>query len=194
MRNLTLGMLTVVCATCGLGQDATPPQIVSAASLDGQWVGVCFNETLDPASANDSTRYALSGGALVSSATLQADGTTVALAVSGLTGNSFTLTVDGVKDLAGNAANSSAAGQVLGLTAQDLGNVEAPGLATSCAPGSADVWARGLDIWGFADSGHFVFEQRSGDFDVRVRVQSFQAPAPDANAGLMIRESVITQV
>src|SRR5205823_86171 len=150
-------------ATLTVSQDLTPPQIVSAASLDGNLVGVCFSEALDAASANDATHYTLGGGAVVNSATLQADGTTVALAVSGVTGNSFTVTVDGVKDLAGNTAHSSAAGQVLELTPQDLGNVEAPGMATSCAPGSADVWARGLDIWGFADSGHFVFEPRTGD-------------------------------
>jgi regulation of enolase protein 1 (concanavalin A-like superfamily) len=177
-------------ATLTVSQDLTPPQIVSAASLDGNLVGVCFNEALDAASASVATNYALSGGAVVNNATLQADGATVALAVSGLTGNSFTVTVSGVKDLAGNAANSSAAGQVLELTPQDLGTVEAPGFAISCAPGSADVWARGRDIFGTADSGHFVYEQRTGDFDVRVQVQSFQAPAPDANAGLMVRESI----
>src|SRR5688572_5850188 len=99
MRNLTLCLLTFVCVTCEsvFGQDVTPPQIISAASLDGNSVGVCFNEALDAASANDATHYTLNGGAVVNSATLQADGTTVALAVSGLTGNSFTVTVSGVK-------------------------------------------------------------------------------------------------
>jgi len=176
-------------ATLTVSQDSAPPLILSTASLDGTLVGVCFNEPVDAASANDPSHYTLTGGAVVGAATLQADGISVGLAVSGLTGSNYTLTVTGVADLAGNVGAASAAGQILGLTAQDLGTVEAPGIALSCASGSVDVWSRGLDIWGFADSGNFVSEPRTGDFDVKVQVQNFTAPAPDSNAGLMVREN-----
>ena len=192
MKTLTLGMLVLVCLTSSavFGQDTTPPQAVSAGSLDGTSIGVFFNEPLDSLTANDATYYSLSDGAFVDAAALQADGTTVLLTVSGLASPGFTLTVNGVQDVAGNAADAEVTGQVLGLTPQDLGSVAAPGLALSCAPGWVDVWARGQDIWGPADSGHIAWQERTGDFDVRVQVQSFLAPAPDANAGLMARETM----
>jgi len=176
-------------ATLTVENDTTPPQILSISSLGGTSIGISLSELLSESTAADPGRYTLTGGT-VSSATLQPDGMTVVLAVSGITGTSFSLTLNGITDLAGNGLSFTTGGTVLNLTPQDIGEVDAPGVAWSPAPGAVDVIARGLDIWGTADSGHFVWELLEGDFDVRVQVQSFTAPAPDANAGLMARESL----
>ncbi|MGV3772388.1 MAG: Ig-like domain-containing protein [Verrucomicrobiales bacterium] len=185
----TIIALGACAGTTLFAQDSAPPQVVSTASLDATSIGVCFNEAVDPSTANDPSKYNLAGGATIDAAELQTDGTTVMLSVSGLTGATYNLTVNGVTDLAGNGVNVTLSGSVLGLTAQDLGVVEAPGKAIACAPGAVDVYARGLDIWGFEDSGHFVWEEKTGDFDVRVRLESFTGPSTSANAGLMLRES-----
>jgi regulation of enolase protein 1 (concanavalin A-like superfamily) len=53
-----------------------------------------------------------------------------------------------------------------------------------------DVTAGGTDIWDAADSFRFVHRMISGDFDMRVKIQSLTALAPTTKAGLMIRESL----
>src|SRR2546425_5835251 len=40
--------------------DTNPPVVLSAASFDGQTIGVCFSEALDPASATDLANYRIS--------------------------------------------------------------------------------------------------------------------------------------
>ncbi|MCW5559830.1 MAG: hypothetical protein KIT22_18590, partial [Verrucomicrobiae bacterium] len=170
--------------------DLIPPQIVSAAGLGGGGIGVRFDEALDATTAGDPSRYTVGGGASVLAAQLLPDGFTVALQVDALPTANFTVDVNGVTDRAGNALVGSASGQVLTLTSTDLGDVEAPAVAVSTAAGAVDVITRGLDIWGFADSGHFVHESLTGDFDIQVQVARFEAPAPDANAGLMARETL----
>ena len=164
ISHLLFGLATVVGIAC-YAQDSTPPQIEGVGSFDGSLIGICFNEALDPAVANDASHYSLSSGT-ISSATLQSDGKTVALSASGV-GASFTVNVTGITDLSGNAVTASASGRTVpNFVPQDLGNVDAPGIALSCGTNSFDVWARGLDIWGFADSGHYLSENRTGDFDV----------------------------
>jgi hypothetical protein len=87
----------------GLTPDTQPPTVASATAFGSpSLVIVSFNEALDSASASASGNYALSGGITVTSATL--DGDTVTLAVTPvMTVGNYTLTVNGVADLSGNA-------------------------------------------------------------------------------------------
>ncbi|MCW5559315.1 MAG: hypothetical protein KIT22_15985, partial [Verrucomicrobiae bacterium] len=188
MKRILPLLLTLLAAGApALAQDSTPPRIEGVGSLDGITVGVSFDEALDPLTANDSTRYTLNAGA-VTGAVLQDDGRTVALTVSGLPAQ-FTVTVAGVADLSGNAVTASSSGQTLtAFVAQDIGFMDAPGIALSGGTNAFEVWARGLDIWGYADSGHFLSENRTGDFDIQVQVAALNAPGNDASAGLMVRE------
>lgn len=75
------------------------------------------------------------------------------------------------------------------------------GIGTSLQAGSIEkignqyrMVARGIDIWGSADSGYFAHTQKTGDFTITARVASIQrgTPAPNewAKAGIMIRESL----
>ncbi len=70
----------------------------------------------------------------------------------------------------------------------DVGSPELDGSATPVGDGW-DVIAGGADIWESSDQFHFVFREISGDFDIRVRIESFTPAHLYSKAGLMIRES-----
>lgn len=84
--------------------DSTPPTITSAALACGatNQILVTFSETLDVTSAQTLANYSLSGGHTITGATVTGDGTTVALTLSPSLTTTRTLTVNNVKDLAGN--------------------------------------------------------------------------------------------
>jgi hypothetical protein len=58
------------------------------------------------------------------------------------------------------------------------------------APNSFDVVAGGRDAWDNIDEVTFVHTQVTGDFDVRVRVESLESTHPNSKAGIMIRGSL----
>lgn len=66
----------------------------------------------------------------------------------------------------------------------------AVGSLTTNGPGSYTVVGGGNDIWSGTDEFTFAYATVSGDFDVRVRVESFQPTARWSKAGLMARESL----
>ena len=102
---------SVVSRTAGLQvmRDLAAPQITSVSGA-GTKVIVQFSEPVDEASANNTASYTLSGGAKVQSAVLdESDLQTVTLTTTTLSfGTVYTLTVSGVKDRFGNAANIQA--------------------------------------------------------------------------------------
>lgn len=174
---------------------AGPFQPLSAASLtnSGQ-IGVSFGRLLDLATATATANYQVPG-TTVTGAALSPDRQGVLLSVSGLSGSSFTVRVGAVKDLFGNStpASTELMGPVLPQTRQDVGTAGdpvAPGITFSSRAGDFDVVASGSDIWNSADHFHFVYEQRTGDFDVQVRVESFEAINRWSKAGLMARETL----
>ncbi len=90
-------------------EDTTPPRIEYARAVDGTEVIVRFLEPVDEASATNIANYSIDNGVSVLSASLDPfvsymgrDGLTVHLFTTALTGGlSYTVTVQGVKDLAG---------------------------------------------------------------------------------------------
>ena len=73
----------------------------------------------------------------------------------------------------------------------DVGNPTPAGSTTTVTDGSAyDVTAGGTDIIGSTDRFHFAHQQRTGDFDVKVRVASLERAHEWTKAGLMARESL----
>jgi hypothetical protein len=91
-------------------QDVIPPAVTSVAAASGQVV-VNLSEPVDATTGNDATHYALSGGVNVSSATLNPNNPAqVTLTTSSplSLGTVYTLTINGVNDLFGNTANTTA--------------------------------------------------------------------------------------
>jgi hypothetical protein len=71
----------------------------------------------------------------------------------------------------------------------DIGDVGQPGGSTG-SDGTIIVSGSGADIWGTADSFHYIYTSVPGDADLYVFVRRQSAAHPFAKAGLMIRESV----
>jgi len=109
----TAGNVTSSEATLTVNSDNVAPTLVSVAGTPSfNALTITFSEPLDPATAQTAANYQLSGGVTVSSPTLRAapDDNIVTLQTSlQAEGASLVLTVNNVKDLAGNviAANST---------------------------------------------------------------------------------------
>jgi regulation of enolase protein 1 (concanavalin A-like superfamily) len=177
-------------ATLTVIPDTVPPVPLSVVSLGGTIITIKFNELMDPVTAAEAAHYTLPGGGVVSEASLLPDGKTVRLVVSGLTGSPFQLKIDGVKDAALNAMNATVSGQILPWISGDIGTMPLPSNVNASGPDAFDVTAAGADIWGFQDAFHFMHQERTGDFDVRVQMSRLDFVNFSTRGGLMVRESL----
>ena len=91
----------IVITSVESGPDTIAPHI-SGVNPSSNLLAVAFNEALDPTSAQNANNYALDNNISITSATMS--GNTVSLAVSPalVEGNSYTLVVSNVADVAGN--------------------------------------------------------------------------------------------
>ncbi|HUS33956.1 MAG TPA: PA14 domain-containing protein [Verrucomicrobiae bacterium] len=107
----TSGGATLTSAPGTLTTDSTPPAILHAFSGPANTeVTVQFSEPVDKTTAETFGNYTIATGVTVSAAKLAADNKTVYLKTSAQTaGTSYTLTVNGVKDLPGNTATGATA-------------------------------------------------------------------------------------
>lgn len=90
--------------------DVTPPKISSSVATSTTTVDVLFDEPLDPTSAQSIGNYSANTLGLPSSAVLDASNTALVhltFANAFTNGTEYTLTVNGVKDLSGNAVNNA---------------------------------------------------------------------------------------
>jgi len=62
--------------------------------------------------------------------------------------------------------------------------------ATVETPGAYDLRSRSRDIGGTTDQFHFAHQQRTGNFDVQVRVERLEITDPFAQAGLVARSTL----
>jgi hypothetical protein len=176
--------------------DQMSPVLTGAQSLGLGQVMVAFSERLNPATATNKPNYTLtssSGAVAISRLILDEGQTNVILEVSPLSeGISYTLIVSGVTDqsAAANAvaANSRAAFTAASYVSQEIGDPSKPG-STTARPGGYDITAAGADIGGTSDQLRFSSQLRTGDFDVKVRLESLELADPWSEAGLMARES-----
>jgi exosome complex RNA-binding protein Csl4 len=192
--------------------DKVPPALISAGTLDKKTVGVRFSEPVSSATATVTSHYTLSQGT-VTGARLGIGGDSVYLTVTGLTADSFTVTVNDVKDPAGNAvaANSVAQAKVSPWVSTDIGLIQDPNNRPSPGddpyrPGQAvavssddgpevEIIGGGSNAWNAGDYLHYLYakEPLVGDFDVAVEVTRYDRPANTAgyaNSGLMLRASL----
>ena len=72
---------------------------------------------------------------------------------------------------------------------QDVGSVGIAGSA-SFSSGVFTVAGAGSDIWGAADSFHFVYQSLGGDGQIIARVTAMQNTSANAKAGMMFRSSL----
>lgn len=91
----------VVITSQELGPDTDAP-FVASVNPDGNTLAVIFNEALDQVSAETASNYTLNNGITVNTATLNNSVVTLAVTPALAEGNTYTLIVNNVADVAGN--------------------------------------------------------------------------------------------
>lgn len=89
--------------------DHAAPVVISVVPLGATTLRVTFSEAVEPGSVGDTTHFAIPGLSVLAAARLATNPARVVLIVSAMTAGSYDLTVTGVADLFGNAANGVAA-------------------------------------------------------------------------------------
>jgi hypothetical protein len=179
-------------ATLTVAPDTGAPGVSSVAVVQPV-ITLIFNEAMDPVTANDVSRFAVSGGVGLMSATLQGDGRTVVLRTTGLASQQFDVTVTSVADLAGNPFSGTVPASIPrpDMTLADVQGVYSaasfPRLATTDA---LTLESQFGDIWGFADSFSFACMSITGDFDLSVKIKNMTVLYGSGRGGLMVRESL----
>ncbi|MBI5383865.1 MAG: lamin tail domain-containing protein [Verrucomicrobia bacterium] len=171
--------------------DPNPPVLLSATGTTNQ-VTVFLSKRVVAPGALAAGNYRLDLGATVLVAGYGAASNIVLLTTSPLApGASYTLTVSNVQDAAGQslAPGSQARFTVSSFQGANIGNPALAGSAIQVGSGF-DVVAAGTGINGTSDQFYFASESRTGNFDVKVRVQSLSLSDAWATAGLMARESL----
>ncbi len=185
-------------ATLTVTADTTAPALLNAVSSGGGVVQVIFSEPITLSSATSLGNYAitnLSGGLVITNAILASDRTNVILYTHPQSiGAQYTLTVNGVRDVS-SANNLIAPNSQLTFTAfdystTDIGSPALPGSFTALSSTAFDVTGSGSDFGGTADQFTFGSQQKAGDFDVKVRVNTMGFSDPWAKAALMARETL----
>lgn len=183
-------------ATITVTADTKPP-VPTAGALPSNTgttvdVGVGFDEPVDDASAGLQANYTLSKGT-VQSFTYYPKSKSVLMKVSGLNpGDAGTVTVKNVADVAGNKITSADASftvsskmkwGVVGAHELNKGNYVVPVSANSF-----DIYSDGMTEWASYDEATFVYEEITGDFDKKLRVEYQDASSQWARAGLIARD------
>ncbi|MCI0746928.1 MAG: CHRD domain-containing protein, partial [Verrucomicrobia subdivision 3 bacterium] len=202
--------VTSAAATLHVVPDTTAPQINASVVLSGTTLSLGFTEPVVvdfPASLTDPALYrvndmagivqsveivtpsalklnlngSVSGTVTVRASTALEDAAGNAIAESGdLTGFSVAFTATAVTtwtDIANSAGPPTPAGTVFTVNNRDF-----------------VVTAGGADVWSGGDQFTYIYEQRTGDFDVKVRVDRLDLAVGAGNlwskAGLNIRETL----
>ncbi len=184
-------------ATLTVNADNVAPVLLSAVQAGNNAVVVSFSERMAAAGAQNVANYSITsllGNLTISNAVLDVSQTNVILTIAALTpGTNYTVTVNSVTDQS-TAANVLAANSQASFTASAIAyvNIGSPAIGGDVigVPGGYNVIGAGTNIAGIADQFTLAYEQRSGDFDLKVRMASLSPTAPWARAGLMARETL----
>jgi hypothetical protein len=147
-------------ATLSVLPDTLPPALASISAGASQIV-VIFSEPVDPATSTDPAKYSVSGGLTVVSA-VQDSGNPAQVTLNTATAMSFgqvyTLTINGVKDLFGNAAHTAGQftrGIILDGAIDDWTGV-APIYSSDAPSGNVNA-ADFKDIYVYNDADYYYF-------------------------------------
>jgi len=192
--NNAIGSTNSAGALLTVNPDVTRPLLTNVVNSSSNRVVVYFSEPIEGATAGNAANYVIPG-IVVSSPVLAANQRSVTLTTTPLIyGNNYTITVNRVRDraaipnvLATNAQMTFVASEFF---LQDIGSP--PAGSISFVSGGIDVLSGDGNISGTNDQFTFSFQERRGDFDVKVRVQRLDYADAWTTAGLMAREDLGT--
>jgi hypothetical protein len=199
---------TSTIATVTVVVDTTPP-VVSAGGMMGTNagtvnIGIGFNKTVNDVSGSLPSNYSISSGTITSftwcTNRFTADSLnplvmirkqSALLTVTGFPG-SGTVTIKNVADTFGNTITSTNVPVTVSTNltwgvvgANQLGGWNA---AVPVGPGDFDVYSDGFGEWATYDETTFIYEQVTGDFDKKLRVEYQDGSSEWARAGLIVRD------
>lgn len=178
--------------------DEQPPHLVSARSIAFNEVEVKFSELISQQSATNLNNYRITNSAQVNQSILSTalldDGKSVLLKVNYLSsGGNYTIYATGISDCS-SRSNTMQGWETTTFTAPSYTttniNNGLPVGTLSISGNKITISGGGGNIGGTADQFNFIYRQIDNDFDVRVRVESFQASDIWAKAGIMARETL----
>ena len=188
-----LGSATSNPATLSVTPDTTAPTVVDAINLGIDRIRVSFSEPVDSVTGLTTSNYQVSGAVAVTGADAGTTSEHVDLTVTGMTfGVSYTVTISNVRDRA-QAGNPIASGSTVDFIAQDfvahsIGS--AGGAVETIGGGGYNVSGAGAGIDSGGDELQFAWEERTGNFDLQVRLADVGVTDAFVRAGLMARESL----
>ena len=180
--------------------DTNPPVLVRAASVFPNGVAVTFSEGLRADTATNAGNYIItsaSGSLAVSAAQFGGTVSNILLTTdTQILGTNYTLTVNGVRDLATAAnliaTNSQATFTTTTFRGVDIGNPASSGTLLMVASNGFNLTASGSGIGGTNDQFTFGYQGCTNNFDVQVRVAALNFVSAWTRAGLMARDGLAT--
>jgi hypothetical protein len=197
MANSISYVVTSGPATLTVIADTNRPVLIGAQSAGLTQVQVSFTERITPGTANNAGNYSLvgtNGVVTIFNAALDSGQSNVVLTVATMTdGAPYTLTVN-------NLTDQSAAANVIALNSQTnfFASVYVPVNIGGATPAGSQIPAGnglnisggGADIGGTSDQFQFSYVPRTGDFDVKVRLNSLSLAEAWSEAGMIAREDL----
>ena len=184
-------------AVLAVAPDDGPPYLVLVQALGLTQVQVAFSERIAVDTATNSSNFQITnsvGAVTITEARLDATQSNVVLNVSAMVeGATYALMVNNVVDASSGrnpiAPNTRMSFTAISYTPAAIGDPQPSGEAIA-VPGGLNVSGGGADIGGTTDQFQFNYQPRTGDFDVKVRLDSLSLADAWSKAGVMAREDV----
>ncbi|HEX5218058.1 MAG TPA: lamin tail domain-containing protein [Verrucomicrobiae bacterium] len=184
-------------ATLTVTADTTRPVLLGAQSFGLTQVLARYSERVQPNTATNIANYSLvgtNGPRAISGVVLDPLQSNVVLTVAAMTdGAPYTLTVNNVADqsVAANTVTNNSQANFLASIYANVG-IGSPTPAGSQTPvgNGLNISGGGADVGGSSDQYQFSYVQRTGDFDVKVRLDSLSLADAWSEAGMIAREAL----
>ncbi len=194
----TLATLTVI--------TSPPPTLVhsgyytnygtSIGSSGQPGITLHFSSPMDPTALLNPANYVLGGGLTIANILVNSNSySSVTLLVNGTPTWPLSVAINNAKALGGGPSLAGSAFNVIPavLAAADIGATADPAVPSYIDVFGANAFlvsCEGSDIWNNGDGINYLYEQKTGDFDVVVRQKSITKASNWTKGGLMIRESL----
>jgi len=187
-------------ATLTVIADTDRPALVSVSSAGVGAVAIAFSEPVLASTATNLANYFITNNAgavlAITNAQIAPDRTNVTLLTAAQTlGAQYTIVINGVRDVSAAAneilPNTTGSFITADFTQADIGDPGMPGSVVQ-VEGGYNISGGGSDFGGSSDQFTMAYQQKSGDFDIQVRVAMLGFTDPWAKAALMARASLAT--